>query len=661
MSQTFMDPLNLKGLLTPATSGMSPSGGTTASLATSGTSFTHQSLPDPAKYIRLVEVLGDNYSKNIKVRCRLTTWPIDSAPSYHAISYTWGDPESNTFIILNDEALEVRTNCEFALKQAYWYWKKRPYWSRGPRLYYWIDSICIDQANLEEKGQQVSMMGSIYKRASHVLACIGDHSDDSLFFFRKFHGLRRRLVPARSLSRDSSFHGCEGISTRFRLLHRYSTINRFVLALARLAVRPYFTRLWILQELQNAQNATILCGRHLLRQDDAREVFTAMYMAYKVYDEEREISEDFRKDTVCYRESVNNMFTRRSVNHGIPHPLWYGDWLRRVSRQAEVTLIILKKGNIRPQNVSGSFFRLIEEVVCRLECADPRDKVYGIISLLDWGDVAPPSPDYTQSDLHVAVEFLRAVTRLWKAEDKDGSLWRYFVTTIMMLNLDFGSRGLVDALDARRGPPEDCAMGPARPWDDELTPLRIRALAWQLLDEDIEANGPKLQSIRSSPPAYPDNGTFFLPRWARAGDWAMVMESLSAREKWYTRRDLRSHSPPTCTPFLIMRESQRGESHGNMVIGYGFYLSKAELSIPSFMRGSKIYMYNGSVEDEGSATYVNINLDIEDGLMFVLRMKQLIELPREPTPEDSNEWMADILETAVCRQQTPWSSYATMV
>lgn len=89
------------------------------------------------------------------------------------------------------------------------------------------------------------MMGSIYKKASHVLACLGDHSDDSPFFFRKFYGLRRRLVPVRSLFRDSSHNGCKGISTIFRLLHKYSTINRFVLALARLAVHPYFTRLWI--------------------------------------------------------------------------------------------------------------------------------------------------------------------------------------------------------------------------------------------------------------------------------------------------------------------------------------------------------------------------------------------------------------------------------
>lgn len=204
-----------------------------------------------------------------------------------------------------------------------------------------------------------------------------------------------------------------------------------------------------------------------------------------------------------------------------------------MSGQANVTRTILTKDNIVPRNVFGSFFLLIEEVVFRLECADPRDKVYGILSLIDWGDVAPPSPDYTQSDLQVAVEFMRALARLWKAGCKDGSLWACLMTTIRMLDLDFGSRGLVEALEARRGPPEDCGTGPTVPWDDELTPLRAsRTTAWQLLDEDIEANGPKLQSMQTSPPAY-RSGTFFLPRWARAGDWAIVMERLLwARNKW---------------------------------------------------------------------------------------------------------------------------------
>lgn len=64
------------------------------------------------------------------------------------------------------------TNCEFVLRQAHWH---------GQCRYYWVDAICIDQSNLDEKSKQVVIMANIYKRAAHVLAYVGDHADDSLF------------------------------------------------------------------------------------------------------------------------------------------------------------------------------------------------------------------------------------------------------------------------------------------------------------------------------------------------------------------------------------------------------------------------------------------------------------------------------------------------
>lgn len=67
--------------------------------------FRHDPLPDSATHIRLLEVLDTSHHPNdddddddkddddhASVRCRLTAWPVDSAPPYHAISYTWGDP-----------------------------------------------------------------------------------------------------------------------------------------------------------------------------------------------------------------------------------------------------------------------------------------------------------------------------------------------------------------------------------------------------------------------------------------------------------------------------------------------------------------------------------------------------------------------------------------
>lgn len=627
--------------------------------AASNNTFTHEPLPEPTRYIRLLEVLDDKHSKTIKVRCRLTTWPVDSAPSYHAISYTWGDPESNTFILLNDKAFQVRTNCEFALKQAYWFWKKRSFWPKKTQLYYWIDSICIHQTNLEEKGHQVSMMGNIYKNASHVLACIGDHFDDSLFLFQKLYGLKRHVLRIDRFWRSTSCEGhCIGISRRFQLTHRYSTTNRFVLAWAHLALRPYFTRVWILQELQHAQELTILCGQDALSKDDAISLFRVLWDAYECFDGETPWPsvETTRYSHACHEDLLNVRFLRRNLNHGFPHPQIHGHWLLQVSRRSIVAIDMLTKFEIKHVDHIRT---LISDVVCRLECTDTRDKVYGIISLIDWGDVEPPLPDYTQTDLEVAIQFTKAIMTLWRThetlQEVRTRLWQWLVKVIKLLNLDTRSLGLDEALEARRGPPKDYALGPKKSRDESST-LRIRNLGWRLLDEDIENSASKLRNLQSSPPTHSADGTFFLPRWARAGDWVSVEQCQTAKNGWYTMWDRRRLLPPTYIPFLVMRETGGKDSSYIMLVGYGFYASGLR-STAHFMRGSCTIVDSDyrSAEDENDGIYIEVNLSIEDGLLFLLRIKQLNELSAE-----SSEWMVDFLETGVCRRKTPWSSYGML-
>lgn len=219
----------------------------------SGT-FQHEPLPDATRYIRLLEVLDDNYSKTIKIRCRMTTWMMEDAPPYFAISYTWGDPESNSTSHVNGQALDIRTNCEFVLKQAYWY---------GPGRYYWVDAICIDQNNHEEKGTQVSIMGKIYQRASRVLACVGNHGDDSRFLFQRV---------------QQSFAAWLSSDTRRRMIvdmaEEIAVIRRFLWAAVNFTQRSYFTRLWILQEQRLARHVTFLCGSESATKEIVRNLMS---------------------------------------------------------------------------------------------------------------------------------------------------------------------------------------------------------------------------------------------------------------------------------------------------------------------------------------------------------------------------------------------------
>jgi hypothetical protein len=138
-------------------------------------SFTHEPLPDALTHIRLLEVLHAKVGQHVV--CTISVWSLDTAPSYDAISYTWGDPALTTAISINGQSMVVRQNCEYVIQQ--WFTTKK----KSTTLI-WVDAVCIDQQNFKERGFQVTIMGDLYKRAAQVLACVGPHADDSEYLFQ---------------------------------------------------------------------------------------------------------------------------------------------------------------------------------------------------------------------------------------------------------------------------------------------------------------------------------------------------------------------------------------------------------------------------------------------------------------------------------------------
>jgi hypothetical protein len=84
---------------------------------------------------------------------------------YEALSYTWGTATNIPITINNEHGFLVTENLAAALRRL-----RR---TVEPR-WLWIDAICIDQNNTAERGQQVAMMGEIYKRANAVLIWLGE-------------------------------------------------------------------------------------------------------------------------------------------------------------------------------------------------------------------------------------------------------------------------------------------------------------------------------------------------------------------------------------------------------------------------------------------------------------------------------------------------------
>ena len=116
----------------------------------------------------------------------------DPCPVYETVSYVWGDQENRSIIYVDDELVEVHASAEQTLRCA-----RLHAGSKDRRL--WIDAVCIDSANINERREQVSMMGNIYRASASNLIHIGE--DDGLVG-RAFLDFRILLQEARIQTDD---------------------------------------------------------------------------------------------------------------------------------------------------------------------------------------------------------------------------------------------------------------------------------------------------------------------------------------------------------------------------------------------------------------------------------------------------------------------------
>ena len=116
---------------------------------------------------------------------------------YTALSYTWSGPVSENVIIIGGLPLRITENLELALRRF-----------RGPirSKNMWVDAICINQSDNEEKSVQVSLMGDIYANATRTMVWLGEQSADSDVAMDFIRSLRPKgpKDPAKYSDEDSS-------------------------------------------------------------------------------------------------------------------------------------------------------------------------------------------------------------------------------------------------------------------------------------------------------------------------------------------------------------------------------------------------------------------------------------------------------------------------
>ncbi|KAI7763653.1 hypothetical protein LZL87_014008 [Fusarium oxysporum] len=197
---------------------------------------------DPSTEIRLLKL--HRKFPFLQLSAELISYPLLSAPPYHAISYVWSHgPQDMRSMMLNGKLFRVRGNVHDILVNCSSF--------SGPQLV-WIDTICINQDNIAEKNLQVRVMQSIYARAAHVLICLGGTSSHFA------HSLVTELQAVRNMwGKDYLVGHVAGFGTRLRT---DPYLRARVKGLVDLMRHPWFSRVWVVQEAVVASRAMFFYG-----------------------------------------------------------------------------------------------------------------------------------------------------------------------------------------------------------------------------------------------------------------------------------------------------------------------------------------------------------------------------------------------------------------
>ncbi|KAL9616479.1 MAG: hypothetical protein Q9160_008647 [Pyrenula sp. 1 TL-2023] len=196
------------------------------------------SLPTP-DHIRLLILRPQN--ETTRIECKLVVTELHAAPEYEALSYTWGDYSASRSIrVTTSDAEEQRellvtSNCFSALNRLRLKAKPRTIW---------IDALCIDQSNLSEKSHQVTLMSKIYSQATNVVIYLGEATENIDLAIDFIVECDSPTAKTSSLSFPKSRPLIQALNSLFR--------------------RPWFTRVWVLQEAILPSRGIVYCGERAL-------------------------------------------------------------------------------------------------------------------------------------------------------------------------------------------------------------------------------------------------------------------------------------------------------------------------------------------------------------------------------------------------------------
>ncbi|KAL3423302.1 hypothetical protein PVAG01_05049 [Phlyctema vagabunda] len=198
------------------------------------------------RIIRLLYIYPTK-ATSLPIRCRVQETNIDECsmyPKYKALSYVWGASGITSTIYINEKRFEVTANCFAALRRL----------REIKTTYVWIDAICINQNDKDEKKTQIPLMRDIYYFADEVICWLG-YSESDLERDRD-----QKVIEDRAFGLMHTLDRMPGGYLKYSLqsIERLHGDEPGWRALAKILNHKWFTRIWVYQEVIVAARVKVL-------------------------------------------------------------------------------------------------------------------------------------------------------------------------------------------------------------------------------------------------------------------------------------------------------------------------------------------------------------------------------------------------------------------
>ncbi|KAF2190100.1 HET-domain-containing protein [Zopfia rhizophila CBS 207.26] len=351
-------------------------------------SFRYLPLDPQLREIRLLTLSSG--CPDEPLQCHLSTTCLTARPIYKALSYVWGDPASSktpgNTLILDGHPFPVTTNLRSALRHL------RPA-AGGDSMCLWVDAVCINQGDVDERSQQVAMMRDIYALAAQVIIWLGEEDDGSNAVFD--------ALPVIASRKSRRQYDDEGKDQEY-CLDLMRQCGSFFFGLT--DCHPWLSRVWILQELAMAKkDPLVVCGWKSVS-------WSTLVKAWRA----------------IARETLANLGTRQKVREATSREKLestsIGDNAEShsdgpadedddedddVEILAKVKIEVLDDLRKAVRSRGGESLRKLLLISRTSAATDPRDRVYGLLGLLE-KDALDPGSSVT-----VAVDYRKPTSEVY--------------------------------------------------------------------------------------------------------------------------------------------------------------------------------------------------------------------------------------------------------